>query len=198
MSSTSLTMAGNRSAAYIWTPITSITGTGTHQRTWSTVLLRFLTHLFVPGVVQIWSGFLVSSKPGWSVIIRPPVNLVQSRSFLCFEGIVETDAFKPCPLFVNIKLTSTEHDIVLPKLKPLFQVQPVHQSCYAHATLSYIEQVGLKPMTDAANNGGMSAADWDGYRTTVRSVEPIRISNDDRVGGTYSAQARRRRRQEGT
>ncbi len=158
----------------------------------------FLTHLFVPGVVQIWSGFLVSSKPGWSVNIRPPVNLAQSRSYFCFEGIVETDAFKPCPLFVNIKLISTEHDIVLPKLKPLFQVQPLHQSCYAHATLNYVEQVGLEPMTDAAENDGMSAADWDGYRKTVRSVEPIRTSEDDHIGGTYGAQARRRRRREET
>ena len=156
----------------------------------------FLTHLFVPGVVQIWSGFLVSSKPGWSINIRPPVNLVQSRSFYCFEGIVETDSFKPCPLFVNIKLISTEHEIVLPKIKPLFQVQPLHQSSYANSTLNYVEHVGLEPITDGTVEGGMSETDWDGYRSTVRSVEPIRTSDDDHVGGDYGAKARRRRRRE--
>ena len=157
----------------------------------------FLTHLFVPGVVQIWSGFLVSSKPGWSIVVRPPVNLVQNRSFCCFEGIVETDSFKPCPLFVNIKLISTEREIVLPKIKPLFQVQPLHQSSYANATLNYVEQVGLEPIAEGTCEGGMSEADWHGYRSTVRSVEPLRTGDDDHVGGDYGAKARRRRRREG-
>src|SRR5436190_10008403 len=31
----------------------------------------YLTSLFVPGVVQIWSGLLVSTAKDWSVLIRP-------------------------------------------------------------------------------------------------------------------------------
>ena len=67
----------------------------------------YVSPLFVPGIVQIWSGLLVSTVEDWSVLIRPPANIPHTRAFSCFEGIVETDRFKPCPLFINIRLHET-------------------------------------------------------------------------------------------
>ena len=48
----------------------------------------FLSSLFVPGIVQVWSGFLVSSSEDWSILVRPPANLTQSNSYFCYEGLV--------------------------------------------------------------------------------------------------------------
>jgi len=150
----------------------------------------FLTSLFVPGVVQIWSGFLVSTAPGWSLKIGPVANMAQSRSFSCYEAIVETDVFKPCPLFVNIRLISTDREIRISKIKPLFQVKPLLRECYSEKSLAYNELTGLEPLCDG---GGMTAEDWEGYRTTVRSVEPVRTA-DERNPGSYGARLRRRRK----
>src|SRR5262245_33737863 len=94
----------------------------------------FLTAVFVPGIVQIWSGLFVSTAENWSVIIGPPANLPQNRSFVCFEGLVETDTFKPCPLFVNVRLLTTDREIVIPRSKPLFQVRPVRRESYSEVT----------------------------------------------------------------
>ena len=55
----------------------------------------YLSSLFVPGIVQVWSGFLVSSSEDWSILVRPPANLTQSNAYFCYEGLVETDRFGP-------------------------------------------------------------------------------------------------------
>jgi hypothetical protein len=151
----------------------------------------YLTSLFVPGVIQIWSGLLVSTAKDWGVLIRPLANAPQSRAFACYEGIVETDRFKPCPLFINIRLLSTDREIVIPRTQPLFQVQPLHRECYSEEALKYVEFEGLRPIVDGV--GGMSKADWEGFRKTVRSVEPTR---DEHGTGSYGANVRRRAKQD--
>lgn len=149
----------------------------------------FLSSLFVPGIVQIWSGLFVSTAEQWSVLIGPPANLVQSRSYSCFEGIVETDTFKPCPLFVNIRLQQTGTEIYIPKSTALFQVRPIQQACYADHVLQHREVEGL-----AASSNGMSQEDWAGYRTTVRRVDAPKGSH---VPGSYGARSRRKGKQAG-
>jgi hypothetical protein len=151
----------------------------------------YLSSLFVPGVVQIWSGMFVSSAPDWSVLIRPPVNVANSCAFACYEGLIEADQFGPCPLFVNIRLIATGQEIVIPKLKPLFQVQPIKRECYADTTLRYdefdaIAQQPGKPF-------GMSMADWEGFRGTIRSADP---ADNDHETGSYGANVRRRAKRE--
>jgi hypothetical protein len=149
----------------------------------------YLSSLFVPGIVQIWSGLLVSSARDWSVLIRPLANVPQSHAFACSEGVIETDRFGPCPLFVNIRLLSTDREIVIPKLKPLFQIQPIRRECYAGATLK-----DVAPKQDDANGPfGMSESDWDGFRSTIRSADP---RDTDHKTGSYGASVRRRAKRE--
>jgi len=138
----------------------------------------FLSSLFVPGIVQIWSGFLISSAADWSVLIRPPANLTQGHGYFCFEGLVETDRYGPCPLFVNIRLLATDREIVLSRTKPLFQVQPVPRAAYVD---------GRRGITRDMSE--MSAAHWQGFRGTIRSAEP---GADDHKTGSYGAATRRR------
>ena len=151
----------------------------------------FLSSLFVPGIVQVWSGFFISSMRDWSVLIRPIANIVPSRAFACYEGIVETDCFKPAPLFVNIRLLSTDLEIFISKSKPLFQLQPIFRECYSEAVLTCGEtsesRAGLADAFD------MSNADWDGFRRTVRDIDPRR---SEHTTGSYGGDVRRRAKQQ--
>ena len=58
----------------------------------------FLTNVFVPGIVQIWSGLLLSTAENWSALIGPLANIPQSQNFSCFEGIVETELVQTLPV----------------------------------------------------------------------------------------------------
>lgn len=181
-----------------WQKLTSVTLDGTFTTYWDEHAPEdlkgcsppFLSANFVSGIVQIWSGLLISTAPDWSVLIGPPANLAQSRSFSCFEGIIETDAFKPCPLFINIRLHCTADEIFVSKTKPLFQVRPLPRQSYADHVFQHQEINGLAA-GDAAG-GGMTAEDWDGYRSTIRR----RGANPERTPGTYAAARRKRAKQE--
>jgi hypothetical protein len=146
-------------------------------------IVPFLSSLFVPGIVQIWSGYLVNSADKWSVLVRPPANLTQSHGYFCYEGLVETDHHGPCPLFVNIRLHATDREIVLPKTTPLFQVQPVARESYVGGAKN-ARFIGIEEMSEQ---------NWQGFRGTIRSAEP---GDDDHKTGSYGAQTRRRAKQE--
>jgi hypothetical protein len=60
----------------------------------------FLTALREPGTVQIWSGLIARTAPGWSLLIRPPANLPRLPGLDAYEGLVDTDRWFG-PLFTN-------------------------------------------------------------------------------------------------
>ncbi len=147
----------------------------------------FLTSVFVPGVVTIWSGLFISTAEGWGTLVRSPANLLRPSSYQVFEGLIETDRFKPHVLFINIRLLATDHDIVIRTTDPLFMVQPIARECYAEATLRPREYDGIRPRLDGI--AGMSRADWEGYHQTTRDPDA-----DNHRSGAYGARARRRAR----
>jgi hypothetical protein len=149
----------------------------------------FVISLFVPGMIQIWSGLLVSTLKDWCVLVGPISNLPQSKNFATFEGIIETDTFKPCPLFINMRLLTTDREILIPRSKPLFQVRPLRRECYSDDALKHLEYEGLSRRE--AGRGSMSDDDWNGFRSTVRTVDSL-----TRVPGSYGAERRRRARRE--
>jgi hypothetical protein len=138
----------------------------------------FLSRSFFPGIVQIWSGLFVKSAPGWSLLVRPPVNLPRSQTFECYEGIIETDRWFG-PLFVNLRLTATDRPIEINHKKPLFQVQPLIRQTYADTSFRVVD-----------NLTSLSQAEWNGYRATV--VQPNR--GHYRQTGQYAASVRKRGR----
>ncbi len=143
----------------------------------------FLAALPEPGLIQVWTGFLAQTAPGWSLLVRPPANLPRPSGFEAYEGIVEADRW-PGPVFANLRLTRTGTPIRLDAAAPLLQLQPVPRAAYAEATLEGMAHVAAPAL--------FTAADWDGFRDTV--VRP----NDtpDRAPGAYALAARRRRRAE--
>ena len=50
-----------------------------------------LASLQEPGLVNIWSGLIARTMPGWSLLVRPPVNFARRGGYELFEGIIETD-----------------------------------------------------------------------------------------------------------
>jgi hypothetical protein len=142
----------------------------------------FLTKIFSPGVVQIWSGLFVKTLPGWSLLIRSAANIPRSQSYEAFEGIVETDHWFG-PLFVNIRLTATDRPIEFSTEKPLFQVQPLIRDTYSEHHLRSFRLV--ESLAD------FSPTDWDAYRETV--VKPN--SAGLRPVGRYAVSVRKREHQ---
>jgi hypothetical protein len=140
----------------------------------------FLTALPEPGTVQIWTGLMARSAPGWSVLVRAPANLPGMSGVCLYEGIVETDRWFG-PLFTNFRLTRTHAPVHVSTDIPLAQVQPLPRAAYAEQTLA-----------DMTVSDVLEAHDWEDYVRTI--VRP----NDDpnRQPGSYAVAARKRRRNE--
>jgi hypothetical protein len=133
--------------------------------------------------VNLWSGLLARSRPGWSLLVRPPANLPRPAGYELYEGMIEADRWFG-PLFANLRLTRTGSPIAFRRDMPLFQVQPIPREAYGDAALNgFAVEPGL---------GALSAADWADYDRTVAAPRrggacPL---------GRAAAETRRRRREE--
>ncbi|MFN0114793.1 MAG: DUF6065 family protein [Paracoccaceae bacterium] len=139
----------------------------------------FITEIPVPGVIQIWSGYFVETAPEWALLFRPPVNFDLRSSYSVFEAVVETDHFRPAPLFINIRLLRTDTEIFLSKDRPLFQIQPLPKSAMSAAAHSLEVTEGLSDET---------GLDWAGVGRTLRKS----TERADRWPGRYAVDVRKR------
>ena len=137
----------------------------------------FLTALPEAGTVQIWTGLLARTKPGWSLNVRSPVNLPPIAGLTAWEGLIETDHWFG-PLFTNFRITKTDCPVYLRAQTPFIQVQPVPQIAYHEMTL---HQFVVRDVT------AMTAQDWHEFARVLRPDE-------GRGGqGNYAVRARKRR-----
>ena len=140
----------------------------------------FLGALPEPGIVQVWSGLVARTQPGWSLLVRPLANLPKSQSFELYEGIVETDRWFG-PLFTNLRLTKTDVPVAFRADYPLFQVQPIPRAIYDEQHLN-----NFAVIPDLAR---LRPEDWDDFYDTV--VRPN--VHENRPRGQYATAARKRR-----
>jgi len=140
----------------------------------------FVSALQEPGLIQLWSGLIARTAPGYSLLLRAPANLPRPGGYELYEGIVETDRWFG-PLFGALRLTRTHAPIEFRAEYPLFQAQPLTRASYADATLNDYE---LVPELHQ-----LSPEDWDEYYDTV--VRPN--VQEHRPRGQYAAAARKRR-----
>jgi hypothetical protein len=138
----------------------------------------FLASAREPGVVQIWSGYLARTAPGWSLLSRGPANIPRTQGYEHYEGIIESENWFG-PLFTNIRMTRTNSPVEFHVRYPLFQVQPLLRQCYDEPSFEVV--------------GGMSelsADDWHSFEATM-------TPNTDqmRMLGHYAVDTRRRKRQ---
>jgi len=108
----------------------------------------FLTALPELGGVQMWTGLLARTQPGWSLSVRSPVNLPPSPGVVTWEGIIETDLWFG-PLFTNFRLTKTDTPVQIRSSVPCIQVQPIPQLAYREETLSSFKCLEASDLSDA-------------------------------------------------
>jgi hypothetical protein len=143
----------------------------------------FLGAFQEPGLVQMWSGLVARTAPGWSLLVRPCANLPKRGGFELYEGVIETDRWFG-PLITNLRLTKTGVPIDFRADYPLLQVQPLPRAILDDAGQNDYEIV---PRLDQ-----FSPEDWDDYYDTV--VRPNVMENRPR--GQYATAARKRRKGE--
>ncbi len=138
----------------------------------------FVTAMPELGGVQIWTGLLAKTRPGWSLSIRSPVNLPPVPGLSVWEGIVETDIWFG-PLFTNVRLTRTDVPVHLRRDVPFLQVQPVPQLAYRDETLAAFS------CTEASD---LAEADW-------KRLEDVLLPHPDPDvrQGNYAVMVRKRR-----
>jgi hypothetical protein len=130
-----------------------------------------------PGVVQIWSGYLAETAPGWSLLSRAPVNIPITQDYEHFEGLVETDRW--CgPLFTNIRLTRTNSEVRFHTDYPLFQVVPVLRQSYRDLSFDVLDDP--------------EAIDWQRF---VATMAPNR-NQPSRSLGHYAVERRKQKHRE--
>ena len=140
----------------------------------------FLGALQESGLIQLWTGLVVRTAPGYSLLVRAPANLPRTGGYEAFEGIVETDRWFG-PLITNLRLTKTNVPIDFRPDYPLLQVQPIPRAVYEESNLNNYEIV--------PELNQLSPEDWDDYYDTV--VRPN--TQVVRPRGQYAAAARKRR-----
>lgn len=141
----------------------------------------FLTALPEQGTVQLWTGLIARTAPGWHLLVRAPVNLPLSGGFNLYEGIVATNYWFG-PLFSVLRLNRTHMPVKLQADYPFLQIQPIQAVDHMDATLRRMELVS-----------GMDALlpeDWESYRKTI--VVPNQ--SEDRPFGRYAVSERKRLR----
>jgi hypothetical protein len=140
----------------------------------------FLTASFQPGGLQVWTGCIARTAPGWSLLVRGAANYPKSLSYQTFEGIIETDTWFG-PLFDNIKILKTDVPVEFRDDVPFLQVQPVRKEVYSDAAM---QNYAVRDMSE------ISAADWEAFGRTV--VVPN--TTPDRKPGRYAVSVRKQAR----
>jgi hypothetical protein len=140
----------------------------------------FLTALPEPGLLQIWTGLMARTAPGWHLLLRAPANLPTPGGFSLYEGIIATDRWFG-PLFVNLRLTRSHLPVRMRADFPLLHIQPVQQIAYSEEILS-----SVSVLTDMRE---LQDTDWADYRSTI--VTPN--EDQDRAFGAYAVATRKQR-----
>lgn len=139
----------------------------------------YLSELFVPGAIQIWSGYFVETAKDWCVHVGSIPNYDIRSSLSLYEGIVDTDVFRPWPLFINLRLLATNVEIFISKDKPLFQLQAIPNMAFE----------SMKPdfSTTEALTSDCQSFDWDSAHNTIRDSS----TSDARKPGAYATKIRK-------
>ena len=166
----------------------------------SDLMPPFLSQGRLPGLVQIWSGFVATTAPGWSLLSRGVANRdpIQSYEnhdtliecvpdedtipsvtppFSNYEGIIETDTWFG-PLITNIRLLRINSPVMFHMTSPLFQVQPLLRQCYHEPSYAVFDHTSLTP------------SHWQRFEATMRPN-----ADHMRRPGHYAAKTRKRLRQ---
>lgn len=136
----------------------------------------FLTLTEDHAIIQVWTGWMARTAPGYSLIVRGPANLSMPTSYQVFEGVVESDHWFG-PLFANIRIAHSGRPILFDDRWPFLQVLPIQRVMIG-------ECLNNLAIVDGAE---MSADMWSAYEESL--IVPV-IQKPER--GHYAKAARRR------
>jgi hypothetical protein len=94
----------------------------------------FLSAAPEPGVIQMWSGLVVKTAPGWATLVRSVVNRPNEGVIEVFDGLIETDWWTG-PLLSVFRLVKTDISVEFRTKKPFAQIQLVNRDARTAATL---------------------------------------------------------------
>jgi Family of unknown function (DUF6065) len=137
----------------------------------------FLTPTILPGGLQVWTGYIAKTAPGWSLLVRGVANLSSSLSYQMLEGIIETDNWFG-PLFDNLRIFKTDVPIEFRADVPFLQVQPVRKEFYAD---KFLQNFSVKSLDE------LSPENWEAFHRTV--VVPN--TTPERKHGQYAVAVRK-------
>lgn len=92
---------------------------------------RYAFGLSEPDTLQIWTGCIFKTPPGWCLQVRSPINLGMDRPFHIQEGIIETD-WMPYDIWLNVKFhrVGEKAEIRRQMWPPLALFLPVRRESY--------------------------------------------------------------------
>jgi hypothetical protein len=137
----------------------------------------FLTPSIQPGGLQIWTGCIAKTAPGWSLLVRGVANLSRNPIYQMLEGIIETDNWFG-PLFDNIRILKTDTPVEFRSDVPFLQVQPVRKDFYSD---KFLQNFAVKEL------GQLSPENWEAFHRTV--VVPN--TSPERKRGQYAVSVRK-------
>lgn len=79
-------------------------------------------------VIQIWTGLIFQTPPGWCLQIRSPINFPYS-GFNVVEAILETD-WMQYDIWMNISVTQANTKILIDKSQPIAHLLPVRRESF--------------------------------------------------------------------
>jgi hypothetical protein len=137
----------------------------------------FLAPSIQPGGLQIWTGCIAKTAPGWSLLVRGVANLSHCLSYQMLEGIIETDNWFG-PLFNNVRILKTDVPIEFRSDVPFLQVQPIRKDLYRE---NFLQNFAVKEL------GELSPENWKAFHRTV--VVPHTLP--ERKRGQYAVSVRK-------
>jgi hypothetical protein len=138
----------------------------------------FISAMPETGGVQIWTGLLAKTAPGWSLAVRPPINLPVIPGLATWEGVIETDIWFG-PLFSNFQITKTDMPVYLRADVPFLQVQPLPQIAYSDETHASCLMGHSEDLTET---------DWDKLSEVL-----LPSADQEARQGSYAVAVRKRR-----
>jgi hypothetical protein len=128
-------------------------------------------------IIQIGTGVVAKTRPGYGLYVRPMVNDAKPPGgYITYEGFIDTDTWWH-PLFANIEITQTNEPIRIARDWPLLQVYPVpHELIRAKHDYKVTEEI--------------PAEAWDFYHSDIIQ----NVMRIDHTRGHYAAASRKRNR----
>ena len=139
--------------------------------------LPMLSHTPEYGIIQLWSGLVVRTKPGWVSLVRSLVNYPHEDATEFLDGIIETDWWIG-PLLSVMRITKSDVSIEFRTSRPFAQLQLVRREAYCPTTMNAVK-----------NHAGLESWPTDVWQGFTKTLSKMSVN---RRPGAYKRQVRSR------